>query len=230
LRRRATAVGLSCGALACLVTTLWTVAWIASRLHGNQSAPWLLARASGLTAYLLMLSLVLMGLLLSHPGAVLIRRVSRLTRLRVHVALAVFTLAFTTLHVLVLATDPWAGVGWRGAVLPLAATYRPVPVTLGVIAAWSALVTGVTASLAGRLVGRIWWPIHKVAAVAFGLVWAHGLLAGSDTPALTWFYLTTGMLVLMVGVSRYVARTPDDELAEFWAQDDARLVGSRRVQ
>jgi hypothetical protein len=228
-RCRVAALGLWCGALACMVTTIWTLSRIADQLHGNQSAPWMLARASGFTAYVLMLSLVLMGLLLSHPAAARIQRVSRLTRLRIHVALALFTLAFTTLHVVVLVTDPWAGVGWRGAVLPMASHYRPAPVTLGVIAVWSGLVTGVTASLAGRWVGRIWWPIHKVAAAAFGLVWAHGLLAGTDTPALTWFYLSTGMLVLIVGVSRYVARTPDDELDELAAQHDARVVGSGLV-
>lgn len=222
LRRRVTAAGLVCGALACAVTTVWTLSGIVDSVHGNPLAPWLLGRASGFTAYMLMWSLVVLGLLLSHPGAARIRRVSRLTRLRVHFALAVFTLAFTTLHVAVLATDRWAGVGWRGAVLPMASEYRPVPVTLGLLALWSGLITGVTARLAGRRIGRFWWPIHKVAAVAFWLVWWHGLLAGSDTLSLTWLYLTTGLLVLVVAVSRYAARTPDDDLAELATGDDAR--------
>jgi len=224
LKRGLLRLGLWCGALASVVSASWIAAGVADQVRGNPSAPWILARASGFTAYLLMWSLVLMGLVLSHPGGVRIRRVSRLTRLRVHVALAVFTLVFVALHVVVLAADPWAGVGWRGAVVPMASGYRPVPVTLGPIALWSGLLTGATASLAGRWVGRIWWPIHKVAAVAFGLVWTHGLLAGSDTAALTWFYLGTGLLVLAVGVSRYVADTADDQLAELAAQDGGVLV------
>jgi hypothetical protein len=230
LRRRTAAAGLVCGALACAVTTVWTVSGIVDSIHGNPLAPWLLGRASGFTAYMLMWSLVVLGLLLSHPGAARMRRVSRLTRLRVHFALAVFTLAFTTLHVVVLATDRWAGVGWRGAVLPMASEYRPVPVTLGLLALWSGVVTGVTARLAGRRIGRFWWPIHKVAAVAFWLVWWHGLLAGSDTLSLTWLYLATGLLVLVVGVSRYAARTPDDDLAELASGDDARLVTAEVVR
>jgi hypothetical protein len=68
-----------------------------------------------------------------------------------------------------------------------------------------------------------------VAAAAFGLVWTHAVLAGTDTAALTWFYLTTGMLVLLVVVSRYGARTADEELAELGIPDDARMVGSGRV-
>jgi hypothetical protein len=230
LRRRATALGLWCGALACAVATSWTVSGIVDSIHGKPLAPWLLARASGFTAYMLMWSLVVLGLLLSHPDAVRIRRVSRLTRLRVHSALAVFTLAFTALHIVVLATDPWAGVGWRGALLPMASSYRPVPVTLGLLALWSGLITGVTARLAGRRVGRYWWPIHKVAAGGFWLVWWHGLLAGSDTLSLTWLYLTTGLLVLVVAVSRYAARTPDDDLAELAAGDDARLATAEVVR
>ena len=65
----------------------------------------------------------------------------------------------------------------------MAATYRPVGVTLGVVALWAGLITGVTASLGRPLgSGAIWWPIHKVAAVVFALVWAHGFWTGIDTP------------------------------------------------
>src|SRR6476661_4262087 len=180
IRRRLVALAAWCGAAACVVTSLWVYVGISDRLRGNEAAPWMLARASGFTSYLLMMSLVLVGLLLAHPGATRLRGLNRATRLRIHIALATFTLAFTTLHVVVLALDPFAGLGWRGALLPMAAGYRPVAVTLGVLAVWSALLSGLTAALAGRLTLRIWWPIHKVAVVAFGLAWAHGLLAGTD--------------------------------------------------
>jgi hypothetical protein len=175
-----------------------------------------------------LLSLVLMGLLMSHPASGHLRRPSRRLQLRIHVGLAVFTLVFTTLHVVTLATDPFAHVGWPGALLPMRSGYRPVGVTLGVIALWSGLVTGVTASLAGRLARRVWWPVHKVAAAAFLLVWAHALQSGSDTPELSRFYLATGGTVLVIALSRYIAMTPDDRLSELIAHhDDARATGSR---
>jgi len=208
----------------------WIIAEIVAQLRESPTAPWILARASGFSSYVLMLALVLMGLGLSHPASTRIRRVSRLTRLRIHLALAVFTLLFTTLHVLVLATDPFAGVGWAGALLPMASQYRPVPVTLGVIAVWSGLITGLTAALAGRLPGRVWWPIHKVAAFGFLLVWAHGVLAGSDTAVLRWFYLGTGLLVLTVAASRYTARNARDELDELVASHQVPPASSRRVE
>ena len=92
-----------------------------------------------------------------------------------------------------LATDRWAGVGWAGAALPLGASYRPVPVTLGVLGLWLGLLAGLSAALAGRLPRRAWWPLHKIAAVSLALVWTHGVLAGSDTPALLAMYVISGM-------------------------------------
>jgi DMSO/TMAO reductase YedYZ heme-binding membrane subunit len=173
-------------------------------------APWILGRAGGFTSYALMVVLVLTGLLLSHPAAPRLTWPSPTLRLRVHVTLAIFTLAFTALHVAVLATDSYAGVGWRGSLLPMASEYRPVGVTIGVVAMWAGLLTALTAALAGRWAGRLWWPIHKAAVVVLGLVWAHGFWTGIDTPSATWFYLATGATVLAVALSRYLARRPSD--------------------
>lgn len=176
-------------------------------VSGVDAVPWVLARASGVTSYVLLLALVTTGLVLAHPWARHLTRPTPVTRMAVHASLATFTLAFTVLHVVVLATDPWAQVGWRGVLLPMASVYRPVPVTLGVLAVWAGLITGVTARWAGRI-GRAWLSVHRVALTVFALVWAHGVLAGTDTPALRGFYVATGAAVLGLAVSRYGARTP----------------------
>ena len=125
-----------------------------------------------------------------------------------------FTLVFTVLHIVVLATDKYAGVGWRGTFVPMASTYRPLPVTLGVIALYAGLAAGLTAALAGRISRRAWWPIHKVAIVSLVLVWLHGILAGIDTPAILTMYVLTGGLVVFVAVSRYTTRTVRAEVKE----------------
>ncbi len=199
----------------------WLLVHVAGALRGTSTAPWTLGRASGLTSYALLVALVSAGLLLSHPAVRRLRRPAPLTRIRLHVTLAVFTLAFTVLHVVVLATDPWAHVGWAGAVLPMASQYRPVGVSLGLLAVWSGLVTGVSAALAGRVFGRLWWPVHKAAGLAFLLVWAHGVVAGSDTAALLVFYLATGGAGLTLALSRYQAGTAAD-LRDELTSDRAR--------
>jgi predicted ferric reductase len=188
---------------------------------GTSPVPWVFARASGVTSYVLLVALVATGLVLSHPWSRGVRRPSARTRLGLHVSLATFTLVFTMLHVVVLATDPWAQVGWRGAVLPMASTFRPVAVTLGVIALWAGLVTGVTARLAGSIAARVWWPVHKVAAASLVLVWGHSVLAGTDVVGLRGFYLATGFAVVGLAVTRYAARTPADRVAELSRTLDA---------
>lgn len=192
------------------------VGWTATVVWHDRMAAWVTGRAAGVTSYLLLVVLTVLGLLLSHPG-VRWHRPSRATRLRLHVSLAVFTLAFTALHVLVLATDPYAGVGWRGTFVPMASTYRPVPVTFGVIGLYAGLLAGLTAALAGRIRLRLWWPIHKVAVVALVLVWVHGLQAGADSAPLRWMYVGTGAAVLALAASRYVARSPSDWVDELAA-------------
>ena len=197
-----------------------------SSVAGNRKAPWLLGRAAGISSYLLIVALVCFGLLLSHPAAGRWQRPSRPTRLRIHISLAVFTLAFTTLHIVVLANDAYAGVGWRGAVIPGAATYRPLAVTLGVIGLYAGLLAGLTAAAAGRLPVRFWWPIHKVAILTLVLVWGHAVLAGSDTPALLVMYLASGAFVLVLAATRYVAPTGRD-LLDAKRNDALRPGGSR---
>ena len=120
--------------IAVVASTGLTAALIGSaakRVAGDRMAPWILGRAAGICSYLLLVVLVLTGMLLSHPWRTRVRRPNTATRIRVHVALAAFTLVFTALHVIVLATDSYAGVGWWGALLPLHASYRPVATTLG---------------------------------------------------------------------------------------------------
>lgn len=209
LGRGLRAAGLVGGVAVSAAVSGWIVGMSARSLSGNRMAPWILGRAAGICAYVLLVTLVLLGLLLSHPARTRTGQ-RRARRIQLHITISVFVLVFTVLHVVVLATDRYAGVGWWGALLPMSATYRPVPVTLGVIALWAGLAAGVTASLAGRIPLRIWWPVHKVAGGSLVLIWGHGVLAGSDSKALLALYLVSALVVGAVAVSRYIARRPQD--------------------
>jgi hypothetical protein len=207
--------------------TSWLIGLGVQRVAGDKMAPWILGRSAGVTSYLLLVGLVLLGLVLSHPARARIRRPSSATRIRLHVSLAVFVLVFTVLHIVVLATDEYADVGWWGAFVPMGSQYRPLPVALGVIAFYAGLAAGLTAALAGRIARRVWWPVHKVAIASLVLVWLHGVLAGIDTPALLAVYIGTGMLVLGVAFSRYTSTTHRDEADDLAAVRATELVGRR---
>ncbi len=184
------------------------------RVSGNQMAPWIIGRAAGVCAYLLLVALVLLGLALSHPLRSVVRRPSSAARIRAHIGLAVFTLGFTAVHVVVLATDRYANVGWWGAVVPMGSGYRPAAVTLGIVGLWVGLLIGLSAAAAGRLPRRLWWPVHKVAASSLVLIWLHGVFAGGDTPALRWTYLVSAVVVVTVAASRYMSSSPAEALPD----------------
>ncbi|MFZ0158121.1 MAG: hypothetical protein WAL50_03740 [Kineosporiaceae bacterium] len=192
--------------------TGWLAGRSAQAVAGDKNAPWILGRASGICTYLLLVALVALGLVLSHPWRARWSRPSAVVRIRAHVSLSVFTLAFLVLHIVVLATDSYAKVGWWGALLPMASGYRPVPVTLGVIAAYGGLLAGLTAAAAGRWAARVWWPVHKVAALSLVLAWLHGVLAGADSTAIGWLYAVTALGLVVLAASRYLAGTPDDQV------------------
>ena len=244
LRTAGSRVGLVVLVAASAALTSWLVGLGVRAIAGDKMGPWILGRAAGITSYLLVVALVVMGLFLSHPSRARWRRPSAAVRIRTHVSLSVFALVFTVLHIVVLATDKYAGVGWWGVFVPMGSAFRPLPVTLGVIGLYAGLAAGITAALAGRVSRRLWWPIHKVAIVSLALVWVHGILSGIDTPVLVTMYVVTGGLVVGVAVSRYITSTPRsevDELADVHAAElhphgliplrehgRRRLVGSRR--
>ena len=209
---RGVAMGAALGVSAGVTGALLGYAWMTAT--GADMGLWVIARASGLISYLLLTAVTIAGLLLACPPRSAARFLGAAQRLRVHVLLALFALVFVVLHVVVLAIDPWAEVGWWGALVPFGSAYRPLPVTLGLLALWSGLVSGVTAGLAGRGLGRVWLPLHRLAAAGWVLAWLHGVLAGSDTPAWMWMYAVTGGLVLILVVRRVMVRTPKDQLDE----------------
>jgi hypothetical protein len=208
------------------VLTSWLVGTAVSAVVGDKMAPWILGRAAGITSYLLLVGLVMFGLVLSHPYRARVRKPSVAVRIRTHVSLSVFTLVFTVLHIVVLATDKYAGVGWWGSFVPMGSTYRPMPVTLGVIGLYAGFLAGLTAALAGRSARKVWWPIHKVAIVSLVLVWLHGVLAGVDAPILLGMYVVTGIAVLALAVSRYTMTSVRDEVEDLAAVRASELTGA----
>ena len=158
--------------------------------------PWVAARALGITAYLLLALEVAAGVWLSHPRNSGDPRTSRVV-FPWHELLTVFTGAFLTLHIVLLAVDPYAGVDWIGAFVPGFSQYRPVPVAIGSVALYAMIITAATAKWTRLLPAGWWLRIHRLGALVFLMAWVHGVLAGTDTVALLPLYLFTGGLVLL---------------------------------
>lgn len=177
----------------------------AGSLTHDRMLPWVLGRSLGIASYLSLVALVVLGMWLRHPWRPRRRPpVHPLAVLRAHVALAATTGALVVGHVLVLATDRYAGVGWLGAVVPAAAHYRPAAVALGIVGLYAGIAVAVTVLLAGSVARRLWLVVHRLAGWSLVMVWFHGVLAGTDTVALRSVYIGTGTAVLVLAVTRYL--------------------------
>lgn len=179
--------------------------------HVGRMLPWVLGRGLGIAGYLCLVALTAAGLWLRHPWRTRWRRPAVEAQLRLHAALAALTLATVVGHIVALVLDTYAGVGLTGAVVPGAATYRPIPTSLGTVSLYLGLLVGVSAALAGRIIGRAWLPVHRLAVGVLALVWLHAVLAGSDTTRLAPLYLTTGGGLVALAVTRRLAASPAPE-------------------
>lgn len=170
--------------------------------YHTQMRLWLAARATGITAYLVLTILVALGLILSHPVNQSTWKLSK-RLFPWHENLFVFVVSFVAAHVVALILDPYAEVGVIGTFLPGLSKYRPVPVAVGSIALYALLLTGLTARYTKALPSGWWLKLHRLSLAVFLLSWAHGMLAGTDSDALRAMYVVTGVVVVIAAAYRY---------------------------
>ncbi len=139
---------------------------------------WLVSRASGIVALLLITLTVIVGLtmatkLLRRPG---------LTRklVRAHEHLALVALGAISVHGLALLGDPWLRPGLSGLTVPFAMSYRPLFTGLGVIAGYLAALLGLSFYARRRIGVRLWRRLHRATVLVWALGVVHTLGAGSD--------------------------------------------------
>ncbi len=176
----------------------------ASSVHQAQIRVWLASRAAGLVALGLLGLQIVVGLVMSHPTNKTTWRLS--ARIFAwHDSLWLFVVAFVAAHVVAIVIDPYAGVGLAGALVPGLSSYRSAPVALGSLALYALLITGVTARWTRLLPPGVWLVLHRASLAIFVLGWMHGLLAGTDSAALSGVYLCLGAAVGLAAAHRFWA-------------------------
>jgi hypothetical protein len=140
---------------------------------------WLLARASGITAYVLLTAVVLAGLLLKARPFGARPRPAAVTD--VHRFLSLLALAALAVHGAALVLDRAVSIPVQALLVPGIAGYRPLWTGLGVVAGELMLLLVLSFSLRRRIGAKAWRRFHYAAYAAFAAAAVHGIMAGSDS-------------------------------------------------
>jgi methionine sulfoxide reductase heme-binding subunit len=167
---------------------------------------WHVARATGVVAWALLASSVIVGLLLS----------TRLTRERptpawltdMHRFLGGTAVVFTLLHVGGLVADTYVHFGLPELLVPFASSWRPGAVALGVVSLYLLAAIELTSLLRRRIPRSVWRRVHLTSFVLFWTATFHFLLAGSDSghPLARWGINITAATVVFLSLVRILGQ------------------------
>lgn len=147
---------------------------------------WYTARATGITAWVLVAASVLWGMALSTRA--LGTRVKGPWLTDLHRFLGGLAVVFTAVHMVGLWADNYVTFGPSELLVPFASSWRPAAVALGVVAMYLLIAVEVTSLLMKRIPRRWWKGVHFSSYVLYALATVHLLAAGTDArnPVLWW--------------------------------------------
>jgi sulfoxide reductase heme-binding subunit YedZ len=168
---------------------------------------WILARASGLTAYVMLTFSVLAGLLVKTRP---FRALKPAAVVDLHRVLALLGLGAVAGHAGALVLDSTVKVTVAGLFVPGLVSYRPLWTSLGILAAELMVLVYASFSVRKRIKPKNWRRLHWASYAIFGAATVHGLAAGTDTVrpwAFAVYVLAVGAVATAV-TWRFVAPSP----------------------
>jgi len=163
---------------------------------------WVLLRAAGVGAYVMLYLSVAWGLL--STTSIVTKRVSKPSSILFHQFVATVGVVLIAMHVTLLVIDSFIPFRWVDVLVPMHSAFRPVATTLGVLGMYGAVIVLVTSWLRKPIGTKAWRAIHLLAIPAFGMALAHGVFAGTDSGR-SWMwglYAFTGLSVLFLVLVR----------------------------
>jgi sulfoxide reductase heme-binding subunit YedZ len=170
---------------------------------------WALARVAALSAYASLALALLTGIALRT--AVLDWLGTNRALRSLHEYTTVLWIPLAAVHVLALLVDATARVTVVDVFVPFLASYGTLAIGLGTVSLDLLLVVTFTSLVKRRMRTEVWRWIHRVAYVAFALVFLHALLGGTDlgdpfVAAITWG--TTAALAMLAAARVFWGRLP----------------------
>jgi methionine sulfoxide reductase heme-binding subunit len=184
----------------------------------TESILWYTTRAAGYVSLIMLTGVVALGVMTSvrwqRPGW------PRFLSAELHRNLALISMVFLAVHVLIAVLDPYTALGLSAALLPFSSAYRQFWLGLGGVALYL-LIAVVISSLARAWLGaRAWRLVHWLTYAAWPVALLHGLGTGSDTSTLWGVLIDAACLAVVaaavvwrVGTGRTQSRDRDLALA-----------------
>lgn len=165
---------------------------------------WMLARATGIAAFLSLTVAILSGV--AMRTSVLDRVGSNRAWKELHTFSSALWIPVGGLHLLALLADKTARIAPADLVVPFGVDYGAVPIGLGSIALDLFVLVTVTGWMKRRMSPPLWSWIHRLAYPAFGASFMHAILSGTDfnAPSVSAFAWSIGFAVLVLAASRIV--------------------------
>jgi sulfoxide reductase heme-binding subunit YedZ len=159
---------------------------------------WFATRGAGIVSLILFSAVACLGLLaVARTQSV---RWPRFLTVELHRSLALLSIVFLAIHIVTAILDPFTKLGVASALVPLASSYRPLPVAFGVVSIYLVAAVIVTSLLRERVGHRLWRVVHWASYAAWPLAVEHTLTAGSDSFA-PWMLAVQGASIVMVSAA-----------------------------
>ena len=145
---------------------------------GGPRTLWYATRGTGVVSLVLLTAILCLGI----AGVRRFRseRWPRFLIVGLHRNLTLVALVFLALHIVTTVLDGYTPIGFKDAVIPFVASYRPIWLGLGAVAFDLLLALTITSLLRAHIGYRAWRALHWAAYATWPIALLHALGTGSD--------------------------------------------------
>jgi sulfoxide reductase heme-binding subunit YedZ len=160
-----------------------------------ESLLWYATRGAGMVSLILFTAVGCLGMLTvgrwQRPGW------PRFLTAEFHSNLALLSVVFLVIHILIAALDPYTSLGLSSALVPFSSPYRQLWLGLGGVSMYLLAAIVATSLLRSRVGRRTWRAVHWASYAAWPLAVMHSVGTGTDGGT-AWGLLLVGGCVLAV--------------------------------
>ncbi len=168
------------------------------------SLPWYVARAAGISTYILMFLVVFLGTGMTTSFAY--KYVNPVQAWVIHKYLGMALGISLLIHILSLSFDKFINFSWGEILIPFFSNYKPLYLNFGIFSLYILLIVLFTSLIIRLKFHKTWRGIHYAVYPLFIFSFIHGFFIGSDSGTLImrWVYGMTGAAFLLLLLYRFI--------------------------